>query len=450
MAILLYGLNHQSAPLDLRERLVVSDADLPGVLARLASVPGIDEAFLLSTCNRTEALVCGDPAAAPGLGDFLAAQGGGIGRAELERHAYLHVDQAAVRHLFRVAASLDSMIVGEPQILGQVKTAWALGRAAGTVGAVLDGLLQRTFSVAKRVRSSTGIARAPVSIAHAAADRAREIFGDLAGHHVAVVGAGKMARLAAQHIAAGGVGSLTVVNRSWQGADELARELGGRAVSWDRLYDVLEGADVVIVSTAAPHHVIGLEEAQRLGRARRGRPIFLLDIAVPRNVDPRVHALENMYVYDLDDLKAVAEAGLGERRREAEQAEAIVDRETAAYLEWVRSLEAAPTIVDLRRRLHELGETEMERFRGRLGPLSEEQARALDEFRTALLNKILHHPTLLLKRAGSRPEGGGLIALLREAFGLDAPRAAGRETEAASGESQETSKEEIGKQGTRA
>ena len=259
-----------------------------------------------------------------------------------------------------------------------------------------------------------------------------------------------MARLAAQHIAAGGVGSLTVVNRSWQGADDLARELGGRAVSWDRLFEVLEGADVVIVSTAAPHHVIGLEEAQRLGRTRRGRPIFLLDIAVPRNVDPRVHALENMYVYDLDDLKAVAQAGLGERRREAEQAEAIVERETVAYLEWVRSLEVAPTIVDLRRRLHALGEAEMERFRGRLGPLSEEQARVLEEFRTALLNKILHHPTLLLKRAGSRPEGGGLVALLREAFGLDAQRGAGRETEAASGEPQGGAKEEIGERGTRA
>jgi glutamyl-tRNA reductase len=450
VAILLYGLNHRSAPLDLRERLVVPDSDLPAVLSRLGAMAGIDEAFLLSTCNRTEVLVCGDPAAGPRLADFLAAQGGGIGREDLQRHAYLHVDEKAVRHLFRVAASLDSMIVGEPQILGQVKTAYGLGRAAGTVGAILEGLLQRTFAVAKRVRTSTGIARAPVSIAHAAADRAREIFGDLSGHHVVVVGAGKMARLAAQHVAAGGVGSLTVVNRSWQGAEELARELGGRAVSWDRLFDVLEGADVVIVSTAAPHHVIGLEEAQRLGRARRGRPIFLLDIAVPRNVDPRVHALENMYVYDLDDLKSVAEAGLEERRREAERAEAIVERETAAYLEWVRSLEAAPTIVDLRRRLHEMGEAEMERFRGRLGPLSEEQTRVLDEFRASLLNKILHHPTLLLKRAGARPEGGGLIALLREAFGLDAAPPAGKETDAAPGAAHEAPPEEIGKRGTRA
>jgi glutamyl-tRNA reductase len=449
MAILLYGLNQKSAPLALRERLVVADADLPAVLARLGAAAGIDEAFLLSTCNRTEVLVCGDPAAGPRLGDFLAAQGGGLDRGELERHAYLHVDEKAVRHLFRVAASLDSMIVGEPQILGQVKAAYALGRSAGTVRAILDGLLQRTFSVAKRVRTTTGIARAPVSIAHAAADRAREIFGDLAGHHVVVVGAGKMARLAAQHVVSGGVGSLTVVNRSWQGADELARELGGRAASWDRLFEVLEGADIVIVSTAAPHHVIGLEEAQRLGRARRGRPIFLLDIGVPRNVDPRAHALENMYLYDLDDLRSVADAGLEERRREAEQAEAIVERETRAYLEWMRGLEAAPTIVDLRRRLHELGEAEMERFRGRLGPLSEEQTRVLEEFRAALLNKILHHPTQLLKRASSRPEGGGLVALLREAFGLEPQHPAGQEG-AASAEPHETAPEEVGKRETRA
>lgn len=420
MAIFLFGLNHQSAPIALRERLVFADADLPAHLRTLAAVSGIDEAYLLSTCNRTEMLVAGAPGCAASLAPFLARAGGGIDRDVLDRHAYLHVDGAAVRHLFRVASSLDSMVVGEPQILGQVKTAYALGRSAGTIRSVLEGLLQRAFAVAKQVRTSTGIARAPVSIAHAAATRAREIFGDLAGRAVVVVGAGKMARLAAQHVTAGGVGALTVVNRSWQGADQLARELGGEAVSWDRLPEVLERADVVIVSTAAPHHVIELEAAQRLARARRGRPVFLLDIAVPRNVDPRVNTLDNVYLYDLDDLRTVADAGREERRRESERAEAIVEREAEAYLDWARGLQAAPTIVDLRRRLHEMGETEMARFRGRLGPLSEEQSRVLEEFRAALLNKILHHPTLALKRAGSQPEGQGTIALLREAFGLDA------------------------------
>ena len=420
MAILLYGLNHESASIELRERLAVRESDLPSLLLKLASLEGVEEAYLLSTCNRTEILVSGAPGSAAALGAYLSALGGGIDREEMDRHVYLHLDGAAVLHLFRVAASLDSMVVGEPQILGQVKSAYAVGRATGTIHTVLEGLLQRAFAVAKQVRTSTGIARAPVSIAHAAATRAREIFGDLARHAVAVVGAGKMARLAAQHVTAGGVGSLTVVNRSWQGADELARELHGTAVAWDRRSEVLERADVVIVSTAAPHHVISLEDAQRLARARRGRPIFLLDIAVPRNVDPRVHALENVYLYDLDDLRTVADAGKEERRREAERAEAIVAREVEGYLSWARGLQAAPTIVELRRRLHGLGETEMARFRGRLGPLSEEQTRVLEEFRVALLNKILHHPTQALKRAGTRPEGGGAIALLREAFGLDA------------------------------
>lgn len=420
MALLLFGLNHQSAPLQLRERLVFSDADLPALLVKLAGSEGIDEAYLLSTCNRTEILVSGAPGCAAALAPFLATAGGGLERDELLRHTYLHAEGAAVRHLFRVASSLDSMVVGEPQILGQVKTAYALGRSAGTIKGVLEGLLQRAFAVAKQVRTDTGIARAPVSIAHAAATRAREIFGDLAGHAVVVVGAGKMARLAAQHVTSGGVGSLTVVNRSWQGADELARELHGTAVSWDRLFEVLERADVVIVSTAAPHHVIGLDTAQQVARARRGRPIFFLDIAVPRNVDPRVNELENVYLYDLDDLRTVAEAGKEGRRHESERAEAIVEREAEAYLEWERSLQAAPTIVDLRRRLHAMGEAEMSRFRNRLGPLSEEQSRVLEEFRTALLNKILHHPTQALKRAGSQPEGEGTIALLREAFGLDA------------------------------
>ncbi|HYV85892.1 MAG TPA: glutamyl-tRNA reductase [Patescibacteria group bacterium] len=420
--ILLYGVNHQSAPLDLRERLAVPEGELGPAVARLISGGGLDEGLILSTCNRTEILARGSGAAsAETLKLFLQGRGG-VQAAELDRHAYLHVERDAVRHLFRVASSLDSMIVGEPQILGQLKDAYAAAQAAGGLKTVLESLLQRAFAVAKKVRNETGIARAPVSIAHAAVVRAREIFGDLTGRAVLIVGAGKMARIAAQHITAGGVGSCTVVNRSYQRGSELALELGGEALSWDRMPEVLERADIVIVSTGAPHHVVTREDAQRVSRARRGRPVFFLDIAVPRNVDPRVHDLENVYLYDIDDLKDVADAGLRERHAEARLAEAMVDREAGAYLEWLRALEVDPTIVALRDHLHALGTAELDRFRGRLGDLTPEQRRVVEEFGASLMNKVLHHPILALKRSALRPGAGQLVAFLREAFGLEGSR----------------------------
>jgi glutamyl-tRNA reductase len=419
MTILLYGANHQSAPLEFRERLVVPEGELVAAIHRLIGRDKIDEGLILSTCNRTELLVHGAaPDAVPTLRDFMRTQSR-VEPADLDRHCYLHADREAVRHLFRVACSLDSMVVGEPQILGQVKEAYAAAHAAGGLRSVLDNLLQRAFAVAKRVRTETGIARAPVSIAHAAAARAREIFGDLRSSAVLILGAGKMARIAAQHIAADGVGSIAVINRSYQRGAELARELGGQPLMWERLAEVLERSDIVVVSTGAPHHIITRDDAQRIARQRRGRPIFFIDIAVPRNVDPQVNDLDNVYVYDIDDLKSVAEAGLRERRHEAQAAEEIVDREASAYIDWMRSLEVAPTIVALRDHLHSLGASEFDRFRGRLGALAPEQQRALEEFRTSLVNKVLHHPIQALKRSTTRPGSGQLVALLREAFGLD-------------------------------
>src|SRR5262245_10110807 len=428
MAILLYGANHHSAPLEFRERLVVPEGDQVTAVQRLIGREGIDEGLILSTCNRTELLVHGaGPAAGAALRDFMRDHSR-FDPADLDRHCYLHADREAVRHVFRVAASLDSLIVGEPQILGQVKEAYARAHAAGSLRSVLDNLLQRAFAVAKKVRTETGIARAPVSIAHAAAVRAREIFGDLRRSHVLVLGAGKMARIAAQHIAADGVGSISVVNRSYQRGADLAQELQAAALMWERLPEALERSDIVIVSTGAPHHVVSREDAQRITRVRRGRPIFFIDIAVPRNVDPRAGDLDNVYVYDIDDLRGVAEAGMRARQHEARAAEEIVDHEASAYIDWMRSLEVAPTIVALRDHLHSLGASEMERFRSRLGPLTEGQQKALEEFRTALLNKVLHHPIQALKRSSARPGSGQLIALLREAFGIDGSRGEDRKS----------------------
>jgi len=416
-----YGVNHVSAPLTVRERLAFPENELVGALERLRRVEGIEEALLLSTCNRTEIIVHVQGEPRPGtLAAFLARERG-ASEEELERHCYLHTGREAVRHVFRTAASLDSMVVGEAQILGQVKEAYVLAGRQGALGPVLDALLKRAFSVAKRVRSETGIARQPVSLAYAAVGRARDIFGDLDTRSAMIVGAGKMARLAAQHLAGQGVRSILVANRSYQRADELARELGGRAVPYDRLFDEMEAADIVITSTAAPHLVILREHAQHLSRVRRGRPLFFIDIAMPRDVDPKVNEIDNVYLYDLDDLRAVLQAGVEGRQKESGAAEAIVERETDAFLSWMRSLQASPAIVELRSHLHAVAEREMERFLSRHADLTPAQEEGLRQMAVALVNKLLHAPTVALKRFASRDGTGEEVRLIREIFGIDPP-----------------------------
>ena len=416
-----YGMNHASAPLPVREKVAFPEPELKDAMARLRQAEGVEEAFILSTCNRTEIIVHMRPDLAPdALAGFLARERPVSGE-ELERHCYLYTEREAVRHVFRTAASLDSLVVGEAQILGQVKEAYALAGEVGALGPVLDALLRRAFTVAKRVRTETGIARHPVSIAYAAVGLARDIFGDLAQRTVMIVGAGKMARLAAQHLAGSGVRSVLVANRSYQRADELARELGGSAVPFDRLFEEMERADIVIASTSAPHLVILREHALKLSRARRGRPIFFIDIAVPRDVDPKVNEIDNVYLYDIDDLQRVVQAGLSERLKEVTVAEEIVERETETFLSWMKSQEVTPTIVELRRHLHAIASREVERFRGRLAGLTPGQEEAVRQMATSLVNKLLHPPTLALKRLAAQDGAGTRIRLIRELFGIDPP-----------------------------
>jgi glutamyl-tRNA reductase len=419
MPILLLGMNHLSAPVDVRERVAFPPEDLPGAVDRLLRTEAVDEGLILSTCNRTEILIharAGE--AAPRLRSFLIGERR-IQEEELVRHCYLHADRDAVRHVFRVAASLDSMVLGEAQILGQVKEAYLTAQQAGSLKRVLGSLMQRSFSVAKRIRTETGIARFPVSIAHAAADLARKIFGDLSDNALLIVGAGKMARLAVQHLTRDGVRSVVVVNRSYQRASELAQEFGGRAAPMDRLFEEMEQADVVVASTAAPHPVVRYEDAQRLGHVRRGRPLFFIDIAVPRDVEPRVNEIDNVYVYDIDDLQAVVRRNREERRAEAQLAESIVDTEAEAYVAWLRTLDMAPMIVDLRRRMHEMGAQELRRFQGRLSGLAPEQRQTIEELTVALVNKFLHRPIRALKQAATRNGSAGSLDLLLEALGLE-------------------------------
>jgi glutamyl-tRNA reductase len=343
---------------------------------------------------------------------------GGRSAKELAGYLYRLEGEDAVRHAFRVAASLDSMVVGEPQILGQVREAYQVAERAGTLGATLNALRNRSIAGARRARSETGIGQNAVSVSHVAVELAAKIFGELRGRHVLLVGAGKMSELAARRLVADGAHATVVGGRRLERAEELAATLGGRAVPLEALRAELARADIVISGTGAPELVITREDVASARQARHHRPLFLIDIAVPRDVDPRAGELGGVFLYDLDGLKAVAEANLRERRKQAAGAEAIVEEEVREFLAWHESLSVKPLLVELRRRAEEIRRAELEKARKRLGPLTPEQEQALDAATAAIVNKLLHPPTVQLKeiaRNGHPPE---LVALVRKLLGL--------------------------------
>ncbi len=421
MKILLTGLSHHTAPLDIRERMVFDAAALPLGLKRLAErVPGAEECLILSTCNRTEILLRRDdlsPAPAQVRG-FLSEKSG-IDDGRLDRALYAMRDEEAVRHFFRVAASLDSMIVGEPQILKQVKDAHACALGEGRLGTILDHLCRRAFHAAKRVRTETEIGRNPVSISYAAAELARTIFGELSGRSVLVLGAGKMSELTLRHLVAGGAGTIYVTTRHMERAVDVARRVGGEPIPFDRMLEPLDRVDIVISSTAAPHLLLRRDQVADLMRQRRNRPMFFIDIAVPRDIDPAVNELDNVYLYDIDDLQRVVSDNVEGRQREAAHAERIIDTEVESFRRWYLGLAAGPAITALRQRLHGLREQELERHRGRLSGLTPEQMAAVETYARGLINKILHRPTLELKRSLDGRGAPGRVALVRRLFDLD-------------------------------
>jgi len=415
----LLGVNHRSAPLEVRERLHFPREELGQALPDLAARPSLREVIILSTCNRTEVIASAHDAAAAAaaIREFIGARRPDHVDA-LDRHAYAMTELDAARHVFRVAASLDSMILGEPQILGQVKEAYSAAVEAGTVGPALSALMQRAFACAKRVRTDTQIAKNPVSIAYAAAELAGKIFGSLAGRTIMILGAGEMSELAARHLMKQGVKGVFVANRTYHKALELAREFAGEAINFDRFLEYLPKVDIVISSTAAPHYVLRGEDGPSIMKARRHRPLFVVDIAVPRDVDPQLNDLDNLYLYNIDDLQTVVDAGLAERLREAATAERMIDEEITGYASWLRSLEVKPTIVDLRRRFQEVAEVEMKRLRGKLGALDPKQEQAMGEIVSSVVNKLLHHPTIELKRALESQDGHELVKMARQLFDL--------------------------------
>ena len=420
MKISITGVNHKTAPLDVRERLSFGRDALPRALQHLRSREGVAEGMILSTCNRVEvAVTAADELDARKLiADFLAAERQ-VSAASIADHLYCHEGDTAIRHLFRVASSLDSMVVGEPQILGQLKEAYAVAKAEGAVCGVLDALVTRAFSVAKRVRTETAIAKSAVSVSYAAVELARQIFGRLDDKTVMIIGAGKMSELAARHLRRAGATQVFVTNRTHDRAVELARIFQGSVVGWDTFKNDLPKVDILIASSGAPHYILSKDDLKRVVEARRNRPVFLIDIAVPRNIDPAVNDLDNVFLYDIDDLQEVIDENLRARRQEAQDAEAIIEEEAERMIARLRAKEVSPTIVSLQQCLEDLRQAELERMQGKLALLSPEQREAVDSLTRCLINKIAHGPIREIRQQAAQPNGGQSIEVIRRAFRLD-------------------------------
>ena len=421
MSIVLVGLNHKTAPVEVREQLAFTDELCGRTLRALVDGEVLREGLIVSTCNRVEILTAtGEGFLNEGtnrITKFLS-ESRSLPHDYFRKHLYSHADDQAVRHMFRVASSLDSMVIGEPQVLGQVRRAYAVAVEAGTTGRVLNRLVHHALRVAKRVRSETGIAASAVSISFMAVELGRKIFNSLAGHTVLLVGAGEMAELSARHLINAGASRLLVANRSDEAARKLANEFGGEAVDYARLADHLASADIVICSTAAPGYVVTHEMARQVLEKRRNRPSFLIDISVPRNIDPAVAKLPNLFVFDIDDLEAVVSSNIREREREAERAELIVDSEVMQFQQTLRALDIGPTLGALRQKLQDIATSELARQRNRLGQLTPEQERGIEALLASTVNKISHPLLSHLRRSYETTEEETLREW-RELYGLD-------------------------------
>ncbi len=410
------GLSHRTAPVEVRERLAVAPERLEDELREIAATGSFDEALLVSTCNRVELYVTSaNPAKA-----VQSARHTLTSRLPDDTSAdVLYVERgiAVVRHAFRVASSLDSLVVGEPQILGQVKEAYDAARGAGTAGTLLGRCFRQAFSTAKRVRNETRIAEGTVSVSSIAGELAKKIFGNLDGRRTLLLGAGEMGEAAARSLRQTGT-QLHVINRSEERAEALAGSCGGRPVAYERLATELAEADVVIASTASTKFILTPDLMKGVVRSRRHRPLFIIDIAVPRDVDPRVGTMDNVFVYDVDDLQQVAEENLAVRAREAAQAERIIEEEVTSFSTWRRSLELAPTIVALRKRFGQVADEELRRALSRLENVNPSDRAVLEAMARSLVNKLLHQPMIQLKAGTGEPDGAQLIDAARRLFAI--------------------------------
>ena len=420
MKISTTGVNHKTAPLEVRERLSFEPKSLPRALKALKQEPGLVEGLILSTCNRVEITVCAeDQTDTVRLAQDFLSSSQQVAPSDIASYLYSYDDEEAIRHLFRVAASLDSMVVGEPQILGQLKSAYAAAKAEGAVTGLLETVVTNAFHVAKRVRTETDIGQSAVSVSFVAVELARQIFGNLNRHTVMIIGAGKMSELAARHLRRAGADQIFVTNRTHDRAVEMAEIFQGRVVRYDRFAASLPQTDIVITSSGAPHYILNKEDVRRVLEARRNRPMFLIDIAVPRNIDPAVNDLDNVFLYDIDDLQQVVDENLKGRMQEAEEAETIVDDEVRRVLSRLKAREVTPTIVGLQQHLEELRTAELDRLQGKLADLTPAQREAVEALTKGLINKIAHGSIAELRRQASQPNGILSIDIIRRVFRLD-------------------------------
>jgi glutamyl-tRNA reductase len=419
MKLLITGVSHKTAPVEVRECLAFREGTLPAALADLKSREGVAEAVILSTCNRVEITVTTDDQSDPqAIVDAFLTDHKAVGPDSIAPYVYRHEGEAAIHHLFRVAASLDSMVVGEPQILGQLKAAYAAAKDSGALCGWLDGLLTRAFGVAKRVRSDTGIGQMAVSVSYAAVELARKIFGSLANRTIMIVGAGKMSELAARHLRRSGASHVFVTNRTHERAIEMAQLFQGTPVEYARFVNMLPEVDIVIASSGAPHYILRKEDMQRVIAARRNKPMFLIDIAVPRNIEPSINEVDNVFLYDIDDLQEVVNANLRERMKEADHAEAMVTEEVQRMMARLKVAEVTPTIVGLQEQLEQIRSTEIDKVRRKCGPFTPEQEQAIEMLTRGIINKIAHGPISELRNHAGNPEGAHVVAAIRKAFHL--------------------------------
>ena len=426
MNIIVVGLSHKTAPVEIRERVAFPPTAMEKPLRELMSLPAVTEGVIVSTCNRVELYATSrDPeAGVVQLKRFLAAYHD-FPSQELESHLYDYQGEDAIRHVFRVSSSLDSMVIGEPQILGQIKTAYGYATEFKTAGLILNRFLHKAFSVAKRVRTETEIASNAVSVSFAAVELARKIFGKLEDKTVLLIGAGEMCELAARHFINNGVSSVMVTNRTFERAEKLAAEFNGRPILFDSFSDHLPQVDIILTSTGAPNFILGHKTVEEVIRRRRNKPMFFIDIAVPRDIDPKVNKIDNVYLYDVDDLQGVVQSNLKERQKEAKKAEGIIDEEIGQFFRWLASLEVVPTIVSLRSKLEEMRRVELEKTFASLKDLDQKERKAIEALTSAIINKVLHQPITTLKNSQNDASGDSYVDAVRALFDLTPPEPEG-------------------------
>ena len=418
--VILVGLNHRTAHVEIREQVAFPEEDLDRSMKALYKLPNLSEGLILSTCNRVEiyAATKDSEKGVEEIKDFIAQQHH-LHLSKFEDTLYVLQGEESVKHLFRVASSLDSMVVGEPQILGQIKGAYRVAHAAKTTGVLLNKLLHKAFSVAKRVRTETSIGNRAVSVSFVAVELAKKIFAHLEGREVLIIGAGEMCELAAQHLVRAGAQKILVTNRTWDRAMELAERFQGEALPFTELPHALLRADIIISSTGSPDVIVKKEEVSTIIRQRKQRPLFFIDIAVPRDIEPQVNTVDNVYLYDIDDLQEVAEANMKDRQHEARKAEAIVATEVEQFCRWYQSLELVPTIVSLQEKMEEMRKKELEKTLSTLPAVSDKERRAMEVLSEAIVKKILHGPITLLKKQDLNSEGESYVDVVKKLFRLD-------------------------------